>query len=146
MKKTLKHFEKIILELNKEGKSSYHIQKTLHRDYNFKTYSSNVRTFLRKRGLGKYTTDTFEKSLEKNNFQAPDNWSYGWLKGKEASVFVKNTNGLIPYDEMRKEFKEEMSKYSPKYPKIDRKPVKDNHLLVVDIADLHVGKHTFYNW
>lgn len=140
MKKTLKHFEKIILELNKEGKSSYYIQKALHRDYGFKTYSGNVRTFLRKRGLGKYTIDTFEKSLEKNNFQAPDNWSYGWLKGKEASVFVKNTNGLIPYDEMRKEFKEEMSKYSPKYPKIDREPVKDNHLLVVDIADLHVGK------
>jgi len=140
VKKTLKHFEKIILELNKEGKSSYYIQKALHRDYGFKTYSGNVRTFLRKRGLGKYTIDTFEKSLEKNNFQAPDNWSYGWLKGKEASVFVKNTNGLIPYDEMRKEFKEEMSKYSPKYPKIDREPVKDNHLLVVDIADLHVGK------
>jgi len=140
VKKTLKHFEKIILELNKEGKSSYYIQKALHRDYGFKTYSGNVRTFLRKRGLGKYTIDTFEKTLEKNNFQAPDNWSYGWLKGKEASVFVKNTNGLIPYDEMRKEFKEEMSKYSPKYPKIDREPVKDNHLLVVDIADLHVGK------
>ena len=48
MKKTLKHFEKIILELNKEGKSSYYIQKALHRDYGFKTYSGNVRTFLRK--------------------------------------------------------------------------------------------------
>ena len=70
----------------------------------------------------------------------PDNWAYGWLKGKEASVFVRNTTGVIPYDEMRKEFKEEMSRYSPKYLKIDREPIKDKHLLVVDIADLHVGK------
>jgi hypothetical protein len=41
---------------------------------------------------------------------------------------------------MREDFIKEMSKYSPKYPKIDRKPIKDKHLLVVDIADLHVGK------
>lgn len=44
------------------------------------------------------------------------------------------------YEELRDEIIVEMDKYSPKYPKIKRKPSKDGHLLVLDIADLHIGK------
>ena len=111
MKKTLKHFEKIILELNKEGKSSYYIQKALHRDYGFKTYSGNVRTFLRKRGLGKYIIDTFEKSLEKKakiNFlplqlgDVPDTYANineisGKLKYKPNTSVIDGVNNFVKW-------------------------------------------------
>ena len=143
MKQTLKDYEEEVVQLSKEGNNSQVIKKHLKEKYNFDASSNNIRRFLRIRGVSATQLqgrNTFEKELESSNFQMPENWSYGWLKGKEASVFVRNTTGVIPYDEMREEFKEEMSRYSPKYLKIDREPIKDKHLLVVDIADLHVGK------
>ena len=143
MRQTLKDYEEEVVQLSKDGNNSEVIKKHLKAKYNFDVLSNNIRKFLGLRGVSATQLqgkNTFEKELENSNFQMPENWAYGWLKGKDASVFIRNTKGLIPYDEMRKEFKEEMSKYSPKYLKIDREPIKDKHLLVVDIADLHVGK------
>jgi hypothetical protein len=61
-----------------------------------------------------------------------------WYKGKHFSLHVKN-NG-ISIDKLRDELLEDMNKYSPSYPKIKRKPQKNPHLLVVDPADIHIGK------
>jgi hypothetical protein len=30
--------------------------------------------------------------------------------------------------------------YAPLYPKIDRSPIQDGHLLIIDPADVHIGK------
>ena len=38
--------------------------------------------------------NVFEEALKEAKFDAPDNWEYGWLKQKEASVFVRNNKGF----------------------------------------------------
>ena len=62
-----------------------------------------------------------------------------WYKSKRYSINAKG-EGDKTYQDLRDEIIEEMNKYSPKYPKIKRQPSKDGHLLVIDIADLHIGK------
>jgi len=62
-----------------------------------------------------------------------------WYKSEKFSMFAKNESKT--YEELRDEIIVEMDKYSPKYPKIKRKPSKDGHLLVLDIADLHINKY-----
>lgn len=61
-----------------------------------------------------------------------------WYKSEKFSMFAKNSSKT--YEELRDEIIADMDGYSPKYPKIKRKPSKDGHLLVLDIADLHIGK------
>jgi len=39
------------------------------------------------------------------------------------------------------DFIENVKAYAPKYPKLARKTSKDGHLLVIDIADLHINKY-----
>jgi hypothetical protein len=71
-----------------------------------------------------------------------------WKKDKESSVFVKNPLYIEPeikqaIDEMEKLHKitiEEQKKYSFKYPKFKRVKSNDNHCLVFDAADIHIGK------
>lgn len=67
-----------------------------------------------------------------------------WLKDKEASVFVKNPDYK---EQQEKDFKElskvllnDLKAYIPKYDPIVYETKKDAHLLVVDPADVHIGK------
>ena len=74
----------------------------------------------------------------------PSTVKHGWFKSKEASLFAKNPSFKTPeqvgFELVQKEIIEELKNYSPKYPKIKRKKSKDAHLLIVDPADIHIGK------
>lgn len=67
-----------------------------------------------------------------------------WLKDKDSSLFVKNPD----YKEQQEKDFEQLSKallndlkaYIPKYDKIVYEDKKDAHLLVIDPADVHIGK------
>ena len=87
--------------------------------------------------------NTFDDVLEGGKFDPHNNWSYGWLKTKDASIFIKNQNGedRIPFEELREDFISEMKSYSPSFKKIKRGKINDPHCLVLDIADLHIGKY-----
>ena len=68
-----------------------------------------------------------------------------WKKTKQESIFVKNP---LYKEQLEKDFEllkndllKEIKKYSPSYPKIKREKTKEGHLLVVDIADLHINKY-----
>lgn len=66
---------------------------------------------------------------------------YYWDKSKDYSFFVRNP--LFKEedkDDFAKNLIKELKEYSPKYPKIKREKINDGHLLVIDPADLHVGK------
>lgn len=69
---------------------------------------------------------------------------HGWLKTDKASLFFKNPDFKTEQEqETEKFFKlhlEEVKEYSPKYPTITRNKCEDGHLLVVDPADIHIGK------
>jgi len=72
----------------------------------------------------------------------PDDVKHGWLKTDKSSLFFKNPNFKT---EEKNKFAEdlikELEQYSPKYPTIKRSKSKDGHLLVIDIADLHINKY-----
>ena len=61
-----------------------------------------------------------------------------WYKGKSFSLHVKN-NG-VSLDKVREDIIKSMDKHSPSYPKIKRTKQEDPHLLVIDPADIHIGK------
>ena len=61
-----------------------------------------------------------------------------WHKGKHFSLHVKN-KGVSP-EELRDDIIKAMDKHSPTYRKIKRKKLTNGHLLVIDPADIHIGK------
>ena len=79
-----------------------------------------------------------------DNGTDPREVKHGWIKSKESSLFIKNHNYKEPetiaieksFNELLEAFKE----YSPKDPTIVREKTKESHLLVVDPADIHIGK------
>jgi len=132
----LNPYKKIILSLKEQGKSCRIISEHLKNQHNFAVSGRAIYAFLQKN----YKPNVFEAKLDDSNFNLNSKWSHGWLKTKEASIFIKNKEGIISFDEMRAKFITEMSEYSPSYKKVKRKDITDKHLLVIDIADLHIGK------
>ena len=66
---------------------------------------------------------------------------HGWLKNDRSSMFF--TNPLYKKKEEDKFYNElvnDLKNYSPVFPEIKRTPSKDGHLLVIDPADVHIGK------
>jgi len=61
-----------------------------------------------------------------------------WYKSEMFSIFAKP--GQISIGEIKKDIIKDLNKYSPKFKTIVRKPTKEGHCLVIDIADLHIGK------
>ena len=69
---------------------------------------------------------------------------HGWLKTKQSSLFFKNPNfkveELNEIQRIKNECIKEVKLYAPKYHAIETIKSEDTHLLVIDIADLHIGK------
>jgi len=68
-----------------------------------------------------------------------DKVNHYWYKGKNYSIHVKGKD-IVSYEEMRDEIVESMREHAPDYPAIIREDVNDGHLLVIDPADVHIGK------
>ena len=81
-----------------------------------------------------------KKEADFNNVDV-DDIKHLWVKSKESSLFVKNPSfRLKAYNQFKDDIIEELKKHSPAYKKIKRKKQKDGHLLVIDPADVHIGK------
>lgn len=61
-----------------------------------------------------------------------------WDKTKEYSIRVRPE--VLSYSDISADIIKEMDAHSPNYKKIKRNKLKSPHLLVVDPADIHVGK------
>ena len=61
-----------------------------------------------------------------------------WHKSKKFSMNV--IPDKLSISDLKDAMIDEMKHYSPVYPKIERKKINDGHLLVVDPADIHIGK------
>lgn len=77
------------------------------------------------------------KDAEKNGYPA-DMVNHYWFKGKSISAHVRQEQ--TTYLDVKEAVIKEMQSYAPVYPLIKRKRYTDPHLLVVDPADLHIGK------
>lgn len=62
-----------------------------------------------------------------------------WYKDKQMSINVKK-DASTDLNDLAKQLIEDMKEYSPSYEQITRTPCKDPHLLVIDPADIHIGK------
>ena len=69
---------------------------------------------------------------------------HGWLKTAKASLFFKNPDfkdqQLKQIVNVKEALLKEMQSFIPKYPVIKRKEITEGHLLVIDPADIHIGK------
>lgn len=95
-------------------------------------------TILNKSDLSLQATSLFANRLAENNL--PTNWTYGWLKSNEASIFVKNPEDILRLDQLKNEWLEIIKSKAPTYKPFQYKKIEDPHLLVIDPADVHIGK------
>ena len=65
--------------------------------------------------------------------------SHYWYKSKKFSIFAKPNE--FTKDEFLQSIEELISQYSPKYPTIDYPTRQDGHLLIINPADVHIGKY-----
>ena len=67
-----------------------------------------------------------------------------WVKDKNSSAFVKNPGYIEPelskFEDFKEELLEDLKKYSPTFPTIKRVNDEDSYCLVIDPADVHIGK------
>jgi hypothetical protein len=67
-----------------------------------------------------------------------------WLKTKTESVRVTNPlfvpKDVVAVSQLREQLIADLQQYSPKFPKIKRIKDSDSYLLVIDPADVHIGK------
>lgn len=62
-----------------------------------------------------------------------------WHKSQKFSIFAKSDGYTL--EQTFKPILAELKAYSPKFDTIKRAPVKDPHCLIIDPADIHVGKY-----
>lgn len=67
-----------------------------------------------------------------------DSVNHGWYKGKAWSLHFKGQDKS--YFDISKEIIADMQAYSPIYKEIKYPELKESHLLVIDPADIHIGK------
>lgn len=101
--------------------------------------ASHANRLRREMGLPPFKNSAFSQALKTEGFDQ-DNWSHGWLKTDQASIFIRNEDGFLSYDDIQAALVAELKAHAPKYPKLKRKKVTDGHLLVIDPADVHIGK------
>ena len=69
---------------------------------------------------------------------------HGWLKSKNTSLFFKNPQFEDQQSQKLQQLKldiiEDLKQHSPVYPAIKRTKSTEGHLLVIDPADVHIGK------
>jgi len=138
----MKPYLEYALELHQQGDlNKAEIARRVQEHYSM--HDRNVET-LRKR-ISAYILSTEHKSLsdECDIAGAPvGQVPHYWLKTKTHSMFVKvdKKDPIETYHDMRSDIVAEMQKHAPVYPKLDRSNIIDGHLLVVDPADIHIGK------
>ena len=130
----LSPYKDYILELREQGFSFAKIRDCIYEEHGVETSRKHINVFFN-------TQNKFAKDLSDNGFEFADKWKHGWLKTKEASIFIRNE---VPKDEefnsLKEDFLEFVKKHSPAYPKIERPPHEDGHLLIIDPCDVHIGK------
>jgi len=82
--------------------------------------------------------DLFEEVLDDAGFIDPTNWSRGWLKTEEASIFIENNRDLfLQTEDIIEAITESLDDYTPLPPAKPLKPLRQ--ALRAVISDCHVG-------
>ena len=133
MRKRLKPYEAKALGLNVKPKNS----DGTNARYNISKNQNNALIDLR-------GDSVVDETLHRGNL-TKDSWKVAWVKDKVhgVSALVKNPDfkdEAIDYDLIKEDMIKEMKKLSPKVKRYKRKEISGGHCLILDIADLHIGK------
>ena len=69
-----------------------------------------------------------------------DSVKHGWYKGKRWSIAFKNEQEDVDFERMLKDHIEQVEEHTFKYSPIKREINPTGNLLVIDPADIHIGK------
>ena len=137
--------KELVLSDTKYRKSnSLIVEKILGKKDGYNTEFNSFRIYLN-RNL-KAILDEHDGIYEAtNNLDvANSNVKHLWMKSKSESLFVKNPNYVEKEQTLIQDLKNELikdiSNFTPKFPKINRTTNKESYLLVIDPADIHIGK------
>ncbi len=93
--------------------------------------------------IDSYRNDKQARSLLRSECEEaginPDSVHHYWYKSKKFSIFAKPN--VFSKDQFLKSIEELVSSYSPKYPSIEYPKLKEGHLLIINPADVHIGKY-----
>jgi hypothetical protein len=70
----------------------------------------------------------------------PTKINHYWYKGEHYSLHSKTNEEKDALENFAQDLVKEISEFAPKYPQLKRDKKKDGHLLVIDPADVHIGK------
>jgi len=134
---------KEILNENSEIKNFEIIDKVQSRTYNrndSKAFSKYITRFRKRFNEDYQGVFDATDSLDIDNI----NVKHLWVKNKQASIFVKNPNfiekEIANVNQLRDDLIQDLQQYAPKFPKLERIENKESYLLVIDPADIHIGK------
>ena len=137
---------KEILNKNNEAKNFeiikeiWNLENIKYNLGNYKAFSKYLTRF-RKSYLNEYdgiynATETLD--IDNSNVK------HLWVKNKQSSVFVKNPNfvqaEIATVSQLREDLIKDLQEYAPKFQRLERIANKDSYLLVIDPADIHIGK------
>jgi len=71
---------------------------------------------------------------------SPNKVNHYWHKSEHYSLHVKEEDEKEEAENLAKNLIEELKAFAPKYPTLKRSKCEDGHLLVIDPADVHIGK------
>lgn len=132
MKKYTSEMLERALALHAEGLTSSTIAGIIKKEFGLEAKEDSVRRRI---------DEKMKEALEGHGFTEKD-VTGGWIKGDGFSLRVKKgADDLVTWEEVREEMISELK--AVKKPKFDfshPEPSKDGHLLVLDPADVHVGK------
>jgi len=131
------YYERAVELLRDESLSHTKIAKKIKKEFELKEDQDSIR-----RNISNWSKDGPHKALEAycEEFGIPvSQVGHYWYKGKHISIHAKTENQKT-YEDLRDEIILEMEQHVPEYPKIYYTPQENPHLLVIDPADVHIGK------
>jgi hypothetical protein len=81
------------------------------------------------------THEALERECEEKGIPK-DEVKHYWFKSEHFSMFIKNN----PVDEFQEKMLDYINRKNPKYPKLFYPELTDSNLLVINPADIHIGK------
>jgi hypothetical protein len=134
---TKKHLERALWLYREVTTNKTEIARRIIKEFNIESSVDSIRKSVRKAILKDESKGLYEECEEVGI--PVDKVKYYWYKGQHYSINVKGDDG-VSYEEIRDELIDAMKEHAPEYPTIVRSDVVDGHLLVIDPADVHIGK------
>jgi hypothetical protein len=136
-----KHEQRVVDELLRLQKDGYSTRKASSYMLDVHWYTignTSVQAILSRvwKAIQEYSENTntpIEKIRHIRHKDKLEDWS-------RVSAFIKNTQEDVSLRRLKDDIITMVKQYAPKYPKIKREKCKDWHLLVIDPADIHIGK------